>query len=333
MELRGLFQLPRKTGGAASKRAWLRNSLAPIACCAAACCAAASVGEDMAASLASVLVPCFTASWIAPRSLTVGMVRPRLCSAAIARSRMPVPSFARTVKMKKGGGTKSKTATRIPYIEIEDPACEGWKLDPVVEILREGGLGVIPTDTCYMFVTPVDSREGVQRIYTIKEVESYKKKPLTLLCKDISQISQYTTAINFKSTFKMLKALLPGSYTFIFTATNDVPRMVMDHKNRSKKTWKRSEIGVRVPAEATCLEIIQQLGKPLLCTGVPRNEEPGSSAAGARDNYGSVIDFVVDAGVKEDIFSTVVDWTSDEPKVLREGAGSLEMLGNYMDLD
>ena len=79
----------------------------------------------------------------------------------------------------------------------------------MVDILRDGGLGVIPTDTCYMFVTPVDSRKGVERIYTIKEVESYKRKPLTLLCKDISQISTYTTATNFKSTFKDYSIPMP----------------------------------------------------------------------------------------------------------------------------
>ena len=76
------------------------------------------------------------------------------------------------------------------------------------------------------------SHTGVERIYTIKEVDSYKKKPLTLLCKDISQISTFTTATNFKSTFKMLKNLLPGPYTVNFSATNDVPRMVLEHKNR-----------------------------------------------------------------------------------------------------
>jgi tRNA threonylcarbamoyl adenosine modification protein (Sua5/YciO/YrdC/YwlC family) len=139
----------------------------------------------------------------------------------------------------------------------------------VVDILREGGLGVIPTDTCYMFVTPVDSRQGVERIYTIKEVESYKRKPLTLLCKDISQISTYTTATNFKSTFKMLKALLPGPYTFIFPATNDLPRMILEHKNRSAKTWKRRQIGVRIPSDDICREIMEELGKPLLCAGAP----------------------------------------------------------------
>ena len=160
-----------------------------------------------------------------------------------------------------------QTATRVPYIEIEDPLSDAWKLGPAIDILRDGGLGVIPTDTCYMFVTAVDSRKGVERIYTIKEVESYKTKPLTLLCKDISQISTYTTATNFKSTFKMLKALLPGPYTFIFAATNDLPRMVLEHKNRSAKTWKRRQIGIRIPSDDVCREIIEELGKPLLCAG------------------------------------------------------------------
>jgi len=202
----------------------------------------------------------------------------------------------------------------------------------VVDILRDGGLGVIPTDTCYMFVTPVDSRKGVERIYTIKEVESYKRKPLTLLCKDISQISTYTTATNFKSTFKMLKALLPGPYTFIFPATNDLPRVILEHKNRSAKTWKRRQIGVRIPSDDICREVIQELGKPLLCAGVPRNDDSYSAATQAQDMYGNLIDFIVDAGPRQQVFSTVVDWSVEEPCILREGAGSLEHLSEYMDI-
>lgn len=281
------------------------------------------------------MVPCFTMSATAfVRCPKLFSVRPRIASRATAlRPHIStVPCFVRSLSMKKGGGG-SKSTTAIPYIDIDDPLSESWKLGPAVDILREGGLGVIPTDTCYMFVTPVDSRKGVERIYTIKEVESYKKKPLTLLCKDISQVSTYTTATNFKSTFKMLKALLPGPYTFIFPATNDLPRMVLEHKNRSAKTWKRREIGIRIPADDTCLAILQELGTPLLCAGVPRNDEELSTAVMAQEDYGKFIDFIVDVGPREEIFSTVVDWCGDEPCVLREGAGSLDDLAEYMEID
>jgi len=280
-------------------------------------------------TVASVLVPCFTASSVPWRSVQLA-VRPRL--AARPSFRTGVPTFSRSFSMKKGGGSGG-TATRIPYVEIQDPLSESWKLGPVIDILREGGLGVIPTDTCYMFVTPIDSRKGVERIYTIKEVDSYKKKPLTLLCKDISQISTFTTATNFKSTFKMLKNLLPGPYTFIFSATNDVPRMVLEHKNRSVKTWKRREIGIRIPEDEVCREIIAQLGSPLLCAGVPRDDGDAATAVGAQDRFGKLIDFVVDNGPRELIFSTVVDWTGDAPSVLREGAGSLDALSEYMEIE
>jgi len=281
----------------------------------------------------AMLIPCFAASSLAPCGrLALSNVRPRFASKHTTRIPL-VPTLAQSFSMKGGGTkTKTKTATRIPYIQIDDPASESWKLGPAIDILRDGGLGVIPTDTCYMFMTPVDSRNGIQRIYEVKEVESYKNKPLTLLCKDISQISLYTTALNLKSTFKMLKALLPGPYTFIFSATNDLPRMVLEHKNRSKKTWKRQEIGVRIPANEVCHEIIEQLGKPLLCAGVPRNGDVVSTAVGAQDNYAKFIDFVVDAGPREEVFSTVVDMASDEPTVIREGSGSLDDLAEFIDI-
>jgi hypothetical protein len=108
----------------------------------------------------------------------------------------------------KGGSKKTMTS----FVSIEDVNSDLWQLEPVIDLLREGQVGVIPTDTCYSFVTPITSREGIERLMALKGI-SGKKKPLSILCKDVSTISKYTSDLsNQKWVFKLLKNTLPGKY-------------------------------------------------------------------------------------------------------------------------
>ncbi|CAM9117627.1 unnamed protein product [Ectocarpus fasciculatus] len=259
------------------------------------------------------------------------------------------------------GGTKQKKAAL--YIQIEDLESDSWRLIEAGNILRKGGVGVIPTDTCYTFACDILSRKGVERILQIKN-EQGRHKPLSLLCKDISTMNTYAKGID-KALFKTMKAALPGPFTFILPSTNEVPRMLIEHKHH-KKTWKRKEIGIRLPDAPVLLDLLQQLDGPLLCGSVPSGfpgdgawAEGGAAAsdydvdddddevdgesvsrrawgddasvsgdpAAIEAAWGHAVDFVVDAGLLEvGGFSTVVDAIGVEPVVLREGLGDSSLI-------
>ncbi|CAM9582241.1 unnamed protein product, partial [Scytosiphon promiscuus] len=205
------------------------------------------------------------------------------------------------------GGTKQGKKKGALYIQIEDLDSDSWRLTEAADILRKGGVGVIPTDTCYTFACDILSRKGVERILQIKN-EQGRHKPLSLLCKDISTMSTYAKGID-KALFKTMKAVLPGPFTFILPSTNEVPRMLIEHKHH-KKTWKRKEIGIRLPDAPILLDLLQQLDGPLLCSSGGEDGEVSRGAwnddalvsgdpAAIEAAWGHAVDFVVDAGVLE----------------------------------
>ncbi|CAM9895402.1 unnamed protein product [Ectocarpus sp. 6 AP-2014] len=308
---------------------------------------------------------------------TRGMTADRSSRAVPVRSLLTMK--ARGKKGRGGGGRqggKGDTTARAPgragtkqkkaalYIQIEDLESDSWsRLIEAGNILRKGGVGVIPTDTCYTFACDILSRKGVERILQIKN-EQGRHKPLSLLCKDISTMNTYAKGID-KALFKTMKAALPGPFTFILPSTNEVPRMLIEHKHH-KKTWKRKEIGIRLPNAPVLLDLLQQLDGPLLCGSVPSGV-PGDGAWGERGAsehdydiddddddvegdrvsrgawgddtsvsgdpaaieaaWGHAVDFVVDAGPLEvGGFSTVVDAVGVEPVVLREGLGASSLI-------
>ncbi|CAM9535960.1 unnamed protein product, partial [Ectocarpus sp. 12 AP-2014] len=168
---------------------------------------------------------------------TRGMTAERASRAAPVRSLLTMK--ARSKKGQGGGGrqggkggatataagragTKQKKAAL--YIQIEDLESDSWRLVEAGNILRNGGVGVIPTDTCYTFACDILSRKGVERILQIKN-EQGRHKPLSLLCKDISTMNTYAKGID-KALFKTMKAALPGPFTFILPSTNEVRRVV-----------------------------------------------------------------------------------------------------------
>jgi tRNA threonylcarbamoyl adenosine modification protein (Sua5/YciO/YrdC/YwlC family) len=190
-------------------------------------------------------------------------------------------------------GSYTKNVETV-FIDVDEEYSDAWRLDEAVDILKNGGIGVIPTDTCYSFVTCLNSRKGVERLLKLK---GGGKKPLSVLCKDLSMIGQYTSEVsNLKWVYKLLKATLPGPFTYIMPSSSLVPKMIIDRKHHKLNKWRRKEIGVRMPDDELCSSILDALGEPLLSGSVPQ---------AAEDELGIVFDASCDDGDGDD------DWEEE----------------------
>ena len=257
--------------------------------------------------------------------------------------------------------TPGKVVSSTQYIQVEKDGSDAWKTMDIVEILQDlGGVGVLPTDTGYCFVTSLDSKLGIERLLRIKGLHQCKKS-MSLLCSNIQSIDEYCFGID-KLNFKILKKNLPGPYTFILQAKTTLPKQIIfDHKGK-KHSWKRQTLGVRMPDDPV-LRYLQDellLGMPLLVSSLPTMKEkftndddydyddsddyddddedddedwekqrqqliecsvdPGAS-------WCNDVDFIVDAGSRPYDGSTIYDLTSKSagPILLREGLGKLEL--------
>eukprot|EP00184_Porphyridium_aerugineum_P006042 CAMPEP_0184695178 /NCGR_PEP_ID=MMETSP0313-20130426/2900_1 /TAXON_ID=2792 /ORGANISM="Porphyridium aerugineum, Strain SAG 1380-2" /LENGTH=293 /DNA_ID=CAMNT_0027153589 /DNA_START=15 /DNA_END=896 /DNA_ORIENTATION=- len=231
--------------------------------------------------------------------------------------------------------------TGLETIRVDGTYNDTWKMKQVADMIRTGALGVIPTDTSYAYVCALSNRKGITRIYDLKHL-SGTRKPMSLMCLDLSMAQQYTLLQN-KALFKMMKDALPGPYTFILPSTNEVPRVLLEHKLH-KKTWKRREVGIRIPDNEYCLELVRLLGEPLLVSTavtdeddvddedeiipvpVPHAFSPSNCAASISETWASQLDFVVDSGPLPLEKSTVINCTVIPYEVIREGKGSIDIL-------
>lgn len=183
-----------------------------------------------------------------------------------------------------------------------------------VEVLREGGIVIYPTDTIYALGCDALNVRAVERICRIKGINPQKVN-LSIICRELSWVSEYAKLNNLY--FKLLKRNLPGALTFILPTSSSLPKI---YKNR--KT-----VGVRIPDHAITLALVEALGNPLLTTSVSvDDEEPeyGTDPELIAERYESVADLIIDGGEGGTIPSTTVDCTGDEPVVLREGKGDLQ---------
>lgn len=223
------------------------------------------------------------------------------------------------------------------YIHLEDvvlsePLEEAHllQLGPALESLSIDGMGVIPTDTQHAFVTAMSSKQGIRRIYDIKGVAPDRRKPLSLLCSDLSMASQYCdmTAIP-RRWFQAMKSCLPGPYTFILRASPAVPRVVLEHKAHAK-VWKRREVGIRVPNNSIVWQLVEDLSEPLLASSAP------ARAVEIWEQERSKLDFVVGAEAIDGFddlerVSTVLDLTMEEPVLRRQGAGDISVFEDVIE--
>ncbi|UYQ92900.1 L-threonylcarbamoyladenylate synthase [Chitinophaga horti] len=188
-------------------------------------------------------------------------------------------------------------------------------LKTIIECLKDGGVIIYPTDTVYGMGCDIFQHKAVERICRIKQIDP-KKAQFSFICYDLSHLSDYTKSVD-TPIFRVLKKALPGPYTFILNASREVPKML--------KT-KRDTVGIRVPDNNICRTIVKELGNPVMSTSLPIDEyvEEYTDPEIIHDKFGKLVDIVVDGGPGGMHFSTVIDCTSGEPELIREGVGSYD---------
>jgi tRNA threonylcarbamoyl adenosine modification protein (Sua5/YciO/YrdC/YwlC family) len=182
------------------------------------------------------------------------------------------------------------------------------------DIVRGGGLIAYPTDSCYALGCHLDDAPALERLRRLRGIDA--KHHLTLMCRDLSEIATY--AIVDDARFRLLKAALPGSYTFILKARRQVPRRVTHAR--------RKTIGVRVAGHPVAHDLLVELNEPIISAtlSLPGEPAPLSDAQEIREKLERLIDLVIDAGSCGTEPSTVIDLTEDPPVVSRIGKGSLQ---------
>jgi tRNA threonylcarbamoyl adenosine modification protein (Sua5/YciO/YrdC/YwlC family) len=225
----------------------------------------------------------------------------------------------------------SKVAQQTEYIRVKADGEDAWKVMDCVEILEKGGLGVVPTETGYGFVCPLDSKDGIERMLRIKNLHRCKK-PMSLLCNDLSSIDQYCFGID-RGVFKVLKKNLPGAYTFILPAKNSLPKQIIFDSKGKKHSWKRQTLGIRIPNDPVLRYLHDELlgGTPLLISSLPVDEEEERQLLDCHldpdDSWCNDVDFIIDAGARPCEGSTIYDMTNrGEPELIREGIGNIELV-------
>jgi tRNA threonylcarbamoyl adenosine modification protein (Sua5/YciO/YrdC/YwlC family) len=186
----------------------------------------------------------------------------------------------------------------------------------VVDVLKSGGLIIYPTDTVYGLGCDITNTKALERIARIKGVK-LEKANLSFICHDLSNLSDYVKQID-TSTFKILKRALPGPYTFILPGAKTLP-------NAFKK---KNTVGIRVPNNNIALEIVRQLGNPIISTSIRDEDEVLEYTTDPElilEKWDNLVDLVIDAGYGDNHASTVIDLSGDEPIIVREGKGSLEI--------
>ena len=181
----------------------------------------------------------------------------------------------------------------------------------IVECLKDGGIIVYPTDTIYGLGCDIMQHRAIERICKIKNVDPQKAQ-LSFICSSLSNLSDYTKSID-TPLYRMLKNYLPGPYTFILPASKQVPKILQS---------KKSTIGLRVPDNTICCDILKELGNPILSTSLPGEMvEEYTDPEIIEENFGNRVDMVIDGGIGGMIPSTVVDCTSGEWTITRQGLG------------
>ncbi|XP_031252568.1 uncharacterized protein LOC116110492 [Pistacia vera] len=237
-------------------------------------------------------------------------------------------AIKRSPKRLKYSSPQFTKEDRLMYVEVDPSGADCWKLEPVVDLLKEGAVGVIPTDTVYAIVCHLKSQSAIERLRRIKNIEP--SKPLSILCRSLRDIDIYTTGFprgdgqGHANIFRAVKHCLPGPYTFILTASKELPKQCVRYGTTTAKYASRKNVGVRIPDDAICQAILEKMDAPLISTSAkwPKENEWMMDPVVIADIYGPEgLDFVVAGGVRVADPSTVVDMTGAYPKIIRQGKG------------
>lgn len=190
-------------------------------------------------------------------------------------------------------------------------------INQVVQSLRNGGLVIYPTDTVYGLGCDITNTSALEKIAQIKGVK-LDKANFSFICEDLSNLSDYVKQID-TATFKVLKRTLPGPYTYILPGNNNLPNVF-----KKKKT-----VGIRVPDNNICRALVAALGNPIVSTSIRDEDEVLEYTTDPeliKEKWDNLVDIVIDGGYGDNIPSTVIDLTTVQPEVIREGKGSIDIM-------
>ena len=198
------------------------------------------------------------------------------------------------------------------YEQNPDPR----QVNKIVELLRNGGVIIYPTDTVYGIGCDITKARAVERVARIKGIRP-EKAQFSFICSDLSHLSDFARHVD-NNTFRLMKSYLPGPYTFILNASNQVPKSIKQH---------RKTVGIRIPDNNIILEIVRQLGNPILTTSLKEDDrilEYPTDPELIHEEYEYLVDAVIDGGYGGIVPSTIIDCSGEEPVVLREGLGEVD---------
>jgi tRNA threonylcarbamoyl adenosine modification protein (Sua5/YciO/YrdC/YwlC family) len=203
----------------------------------------------------------------------------------------------------------------IRYFEIHPLNPQMRLIAQVVDVVRDGGVIVYPTDSCYALGCHIGDKSAVDRIRNIRQLD--EKHNMTLVCRDLSEIAIYAQVSN--SAYRILRHLTPGPYTFLLDATREVPRRLQHPK--------RKTIGIRVPEHAIAQALLQTLGEPMISTTLllPGDEAPLNEPDEIKERLRHLVDVVIDGGPCNVEVTSVVDLSGDAPVIVRRGRGDVSM--------
>lgn len=202
------------------------------------------------------------------------------------------------------------------FIKIYEENPSPKEIKRVVKILRDGGVIIYPSDTVYALGCDIKNNRALERVAQLRGVK-LEKANFSFVCEDLSNLSDYVKQID-SPTFKLLKRNLPGPYTFILPGNNNLPTVFK----------KKKEVGIRVPNNSIARAIVHELGNPIISTSIKDEDEVIEYTTDPElilEKWGNLVDLVIDGGFGGNIASTVIDLTGNEPVVIREGKGSLEL--------
>ena len=191
-------------------------------------------------------------------------------------------------------------------------------LEQVVEVLKKGGLIIYPTDTVYGLGCDITNPKAIEKVARIRGIKP-DKAHFSFICYDLSHISDYIKPID-NETYRIIKKALPGAYTFIFNASKNVPKLL----SSNKKT-----VGIRVPDNNIARGIVKMLGNPIISTSIRDEDEIVEYSTDPEliyEKYKDLVDIVIDGGYGDNEPSTVIDCTTGEFEVIREGKGNLDLI-------
>jgi tRNA threonylcarbamoyl adenosine modification protein (Sua5/YciO/YrdC/YwlC family) len=201
-------------------------------------------------------------------------------------------------------------------IQLHPDNPEPRKLLQIVECLRDGGTIIYPTDTIYGLGCDIFQQKAIEQICRIKGVKP-EKTNFSFICNDLSHITDFTLPLD-NATYKLMKRTLPGPYTYILRANNNVPKLFKNNK----KT-----VGIRIPNNIIVRTLVTELGNPILTTSLKAPDddvlEYYTDPYEIHEEYERLVDIVIDGGFGGNIASTIVDCTDGVPVLLREGAGEI----------